>query len=556
VQTGTGMTLGIFMDNFFRFSIKNNLLAINFLLIFFLVWFFNIEILPFKNSGDFLFFVVLIFAFALYRPGWAFLFFIGTVALENITLIPKEMGLMLRPYQLLFFLILLAIAIRFFVKRLNFSLPKLRWYDAAIVLIGFSSFLSIAVASDRLLSLKLSVVVFSFILLYFLTRIFIQDVEDVSRIAPFFLSSSLVIIFYGIWQNILFAKGLNSFEVMPGRPNSTFSEADWLGIYIVILISAFYAIIFYLNKNSDNNKLSIFPPEADQPWAGNQILNPKSKKYFIFSILYITLLLSYILLIITVSRSAWLGVGIATVVFLLATLFFGWEMFWRQTVFIISAGIVSLLVVYVFHLTSFQLFNRIQSTGTGLQKITIACSSELSSDSELNSDSVIDNVSELEKYGCRHINLEDINQERDLGFEIREIYRTDPNINIRSVIYQKSLEQIKAHPILGIGWGNIGNILGKDERGTGLNSSNIFLEIWLGSGILGLIAFLSVWLYILGRSILGFFKAEDVLFKAFSLFVVISWLGLTVANLFNAGIMLGFLWVWMAIAISPSIEKS
>jgi O-antigen ligase len=122
-------------------------------------------------------------------------------------------------------------------------------------------------------------------------------------------------------------------------------------------------------------------------------------------------------------------------------------------------------------------------------------------------------------------------------------------VNIRAEIYKKSWQQIKTHPVLGIGWGNIGDVLGKDERGAGLNSSNIFLEIWLGAGILGIIAFLSVWVYILLKSVYAFFNTEDNLIKVFSLFIAISWLGITITNCFNAGILLGFLWVYMAIAL-------
>jgi O-antigen ligase len=91
--------------------------------------------------------------------------------------------------------------------------------------------------------------------------------------------------------------------------------------------------------------------------------------------------------------------------------------------------------------------------------------------------------------------------------------------------------------------------LGKDERGASLNSSNIFLEIWLGSGILGFIAFLSVWVYIFGKSIYEFFKSNSEILNIFSLFIATSWLGLTIANLFNAGILLGFLWVYIAVVL-------
>jgi O-antigen ligase len=260
-------------------------------------------------------------------------------------------------------------------------------------------------------------------------------------------------------------------------------------------------------------------------------------------LLYIFAILAFISLILTVSRSAWLGVGVASIFFAILILFRDRKIFWKTIIPIFLSGIASLAIVYVFHLTNFQLFNRVQSTASGLQKITIACSSEI------NSNFTINNVSELEKYGCRHINLEDIDQERGAGYKIREIYRTDPNVNIRAEIYKKSWQQIKMHPIMGIGWGNIGPILGTDDRGATLNSSNIFLEIWLGSGIIGLIAFLSVWVYILLKSVYGFFKTKDDLIKVFSLFLAISWLGLTVSNLFNAGIMMGFLWVWIAIAL-------
>jgi len=521
------------MDNFFKFSIRNNLLVVSVLLVFFLILFFNVGLLPIGNLGDFLFFIILTFAFAFYRPGWAFLFFVGAIVLENITLIPKEIGLMIRPYQLLGFLILLAVAIRFFTKRLNFTLPKLKWYDAAIILVGLSSFLSILIAENRFLSLKLSIVICSFVALYFLTRIFIQDTEDVFKIVPFFLGSSLVVIFYGIWQNILFSKGLNSFEVMPGRPNATFAEADWLGIFLVLFITIIYSLIFYFYVKKEDDKI------YDLRFTIYDL-----QKLFYF----LSLIITYVLLIITVSRSAWLGAGIASIFFAILILLRDRKIFWKTMLLIILSGIISLVIVYVFHLTTFQLFNRAVSTG-GLQKITVACPSEFDSELELSSNFTISHVSELEKYGCRHINLEDINQERDSGHRIQEIYRADPNVNIRAEIYKKSWQQIKTHPVLGIGWGNIGDVLGKDERGAGLNSSNIFLEIWLGAGILGIIAFLSVWVYILLKSVYAFFNTEDNLIKVFSLFIAISWLGITITNLFNAGILLGFLWVYMAIAL-------
>jgi hypothetical protein len=208
----------------------------------------------------------------------------------------------------------------------------------------------------------------------------------------------------------------------------------------------------------------------------------------------------------------------------------------------LAALAIAIAAVYVFHLTDFQLFNRAKSTGTGLQKITISCGKEI--DLPQN----ITDTAELKRYGCRHIDLEEIESEKAAKNYVREIYRNDPNVDIRSRIYQKSWQEIKKHPILGIGWGSIGPILGQDERGASLNASNIFLEIWLGAGLVGLLAFISILLYILFRAIAGYYQAQSTEQKAASIFIISSWFGLIVFNLFNAGIFLAFFWVWLGIS--------
>lgn len=265
----------------------------------------------------------------------------------------------------------------------------------------------------------------------------------------------------------------------------------------------------------------------------------------------------YILLILTVSRSAWLGALVVTILYLLIIFTNlklsprNWQ--WKNTLKIklqiLSSIILSIVIVYFFNLTNFQLFNRVQSTGTGLQKITISCHPEPSSKNFQELGSRIENLDELSQYGCRHINLEDIEKEKLAGNFVTEIYRPDPNVNIRGEIYQKSWQEIKKHLILGIGWGNIGNILGKDGQGAALNSSNIFLEVWLGAGILGLASFLLFWSYIITMSSLAFYKNRSV-FGVYPFFLILAWIALTIPNLFNAGIFLGLLWIFSGIAVS------
>jgi len=530
-------------------NIKTYLVLTNVLLVFFLILFNNLGVLPMR-TGDFVFFAILVLAFALYRPGWAFLIFIGTIALENIDLAPEKLGITVRPYQLIGGLLFLAIAIRFFSKKLYFKLAKLNWTDYLVFLIPLASLLNIFNSQTPKAELKFALILFSFIVIFFLVKNYIQNSYDLKKSLPFFLSSTFVIMLYGFWQNIRFAKGLNAFSVMPGRPNSTLTEPDWLGFYLVLVIACVYTLIYFFTQKSDEES--------------------KLSKRVSFLIIDVFLILAFALLLISVSRSAWLGTAAATIIFLVTIFtnlkfnFHDWQ--WKLTIKIklgiIFLFLVSLGVVYFFHLTSFQLFNRAVSTG-GAQKITIAC---LPAGEAGNSDcrdalqcvstgATIHDVSELAQYGCRHINLEEIEAEKNKGRVITEIERDDPNVSVRAEVYQKSWSQIKAHPILGIGWANIPEVLGKDPRGANLNSSNIFLETYLGSGLIGFLSLVILLGVIFVRALIAFFRETDLEQKTFALFILTSWTGLVVFNLFNAGIMLGFFWVWLGIVSALKAEK-
>lgn len=512
---------------------KTYLVLAVFLLVFSLVILNNFKVIPLR-TGDLIFFAILTLAFALYRPGWGFLFFVGTITLENINLTPENLGIMIRPYQFIGALILLAVAIRFLSKKLYFRLPKLERPDYLLLIVTISGFLSILNSPDKISSFKLAIIFATFFALYYLTRIYIQNSADIKKIIPFFIGSGIIIIFYGIWQNWRFMHTMSSFETMPGRPNSTFPEADWLGMFLVLFGSMIYSLIYHLLNDINNNEENF------------KVRKMKS------SFFYFLLVTNYILLILTISRSAWLGAFFMTFIFFWAILtnfrFKDWQ--WKKTIQIKLGVLLSLLlsivIVYVFDLTNFQLFNRIQSTATGLQKITISCQPKL----DCAVPQTIRDESELSSCECRHINLEEINIEKDKGYIIKEIYRKDPNVQTRSEIYKKSWEQIRNHPLLGIGWGSINSVLGKDGRGVGLNSSNIFLEVWLGSGFIGFLAFAIFWFYIIFIAIKNYCFDSENLQKTISLFIIISWFGLTIANLFNAGILLGFLWVWMGLSLT------
>ncbi|MDH4330653.1 MAG: O-antigen ligase family protein [Candidatus Moranbacteria bacterium] len=498
---------------------KTYLWVANLFLVFVLILFFNVNRLPFDNMGDFLFFSFIILAFGLYRPSWGFLVFVGAVVLENVNLAPAGIGINVRPYQLFGVLIVLAVGIKHFSNRLNFELLKMKWYDWAIIVFVASGFLSSLGSANKGLAIKQSIIIGSFALLYFLTRTFARNMKDLKKMAPFFFGSSFLVVLYAIWQNWMFQRGVSHFEVMPGRANATFSEPDWLGAFLVFVSALFLVIVFEVRKR---------------------------KNLFLSACSWAFLLFTFSALILTVARSAWLGAATVVGLFLVFVLMdvesgkvtFRWKRFLDHGLFVFSALFVSVLVVNVFNLTNFELGGRATSTTSGLQEITIACDSENPSVPE-----VIAVVKDLDGYGCKHINLEEIEQFEEKGIFVGKVQRKDPNVGIRARIYEQSWIEIRKNPILGIGWGNISEILGRDERGAGLNSSNIFLEVWLGAGILGLVSFLVIVGNVFWRGAEALRRNEKVTGMIFILGVS----AILIPNMFNAGIMLGFVWVFLGI---------
>lgn len=553
--------------------IKTYLVLGNVILAIFAIWFSNVGFLPFKNAGDFGFFVVLTLVLALYRPGWAFTLFIGMLALENVNLAAEALGMQIRPFQLLFFVSFLALIGRYLTKKMPFSLPKGHWIDVLPLLFVAGGFLSMLAAVNTSISFKQSIVAVSFVGMYFLARIFVQSFEDLKRIVPFFLSTGIVVCLYAIWQNFAFSHGWKSFEVMPGRPNGTFVEADWLGIYLVALLSIILAIIFYQSKKT---RISNFQETKTKQISNSNLQMFKYFGYsnfgdwvmFVFCHLYLVILLTA--LILTVSRSAWIGGIIVVLGYLKLVLLYGenesqksttsfWSSLWTmmkqkwnwkgwivESLKMVAILVLSLVIIFVFKLTNFQLGSRAQSSA-GLQKITIACANpDIAIPERINS------LDDLSNYNCRHINLEDIQKEESAGNIVREVFRPDPNVGIRAKIYQISFDQIKAHPVMGIGWGSISQILGTDSRGAGLNASNLFLEVWLGSGLLGFLSIVILFGWICILSISKFVKRTDI---GGLVFVMLGLFAIIIPNLFNSGIFLGFVWVFLGVAVGLLLEK-
>lgn len=537
--------------------------------------FLNFFFLFFGYSGlfpldhiDFSFFAALSFFFALYRPGWAFLLFVSTLSFETINLLPEVFSVSVRPYQLAGAAILAGLFVRFLRNRRSFPFARLRWFDALPLVFALGGFLACFFVAGFGEAFKQAMVVFSFVALYFLSRQFFGDARDARRVFSFFAISSVCAALFALWQSFRFTSGLSSFEVMPGRPNAFFAEPDWLGMFFVFVGSLALVCLFYFLEKSyfeKRKEFGIWKKEFYEKSGDSDRYGDVSSHFLFFVLSFLFLTLFILGLLLTAARSAWIGFALSSLSFL-AILLVGrylpdprglrWGLFVRGGIMVLSSFALALFFVWMFRLTTFDLWSRAGSSVSGMQEITVSCGAPVSIPER------IENVSELSLYDCRHIRLEDIEMEQLSGKFILTVLRPDPSIEARRDIREKTLETLREHWLFGIGWGNIGNILGMDERGASFNASNAFLEAWLGGGILAFLAFAALWILfpIFAVRVLFSFASDGdsgLLSRTVAAFFLFAWLGGTFFNFFNSGILLGFLWVWLGGIgmIAPSIRE-
>lgn len=515
-----------------------NIFLLGFLLIIVsLIWLDHFDVFHINVAGFVIIFIA-VMIMAIDRPRWVFWFFVGTLPLELISLTPEAIGVDLRPYQLLGITALLGYLIAVIRKRDGYSLPKIITADWLLLIVVVSGFVSAFFAPIISVSILQAFIVLSFFMLYVCTRFFVRTREDMKMPIYTFLLASLVVVLYAIYQNWCFANGCTHNEVMPGRPNATFAEADWFGMFTVFVIAALYASLFFFKR-------ALRSSGQDRGSVVVRFSRFYVTKELRFSfVIYIALIMIYVALLITVARSAWIG-AIGVLVVYLIFLAARYRAFVMMHFALITG--ISIFVAYIiiigFNLTTFEIANRAQSTG-GLQEITVACNSQQGV-AELSELGPLKDLQQLTQFNCRHIDLEAIPVVQEQGQFVTTVDRADPNVSVRKDIYAASFVLAKEHWLFGIGWGSSAHFLGNDDNGTALNASNIFLEIWLSTGIMGLGSFLAFIILLLLRATRSFFgdKKEEVL----SVLTILGLSAIMVPNLFNAGLLLGFIWVFFGI---------
>ncbi|MCA9365125.1 MAG: O-antigen ligase family protein [Candidatus Moranbacteria bacterium] len=495
---------------------------------------------------------ILMGAVSVWRYPWiALLLFIASLPHEIVSMTPTE-GLSFRPYQAMAVLLAVQIVQWFLIDKMAMKKIKrhLTWLDLLPALFAVGAVVASIVGDmSAKENVKDMLIALSFPFLYYTTRLILIQQEEkqkdgkeerkekiLTAVVAVMVVSAVVSVIIGVAQNILFQSGAESFATMPGRANAFFSEPNWLGTFLSLAV----AIIVIGLWDSLNKKDEI-------------------KKTIVYSGVLTILMVG---LLITVTRSAWLAVGGACAWLAVLILFSTIknkkskiisikDLAKTATIVTLSTALAVILVLQT-PLTSFDLFGRATSTA-GYQTITVSCEKPTELPRQ------IKEVGDLTQYNCRHINLEEIQEEKNLGKFVTRVDRSDPSINVRKGIYQETVDVLKEKWLTGVGWGNSSAIFGTDSRGAALNASNIFLETWVSGGFVSVIAIILLFIVIAIRSTKNFFSAKSVSEKMIGLGVSISVIAILVPNMFNAGIFLGFMWalfaVWVWLVEKPENKE-
>ncbi len=474
------------------------------------------------------FYGFLIFLAALYRLGWVGSLLLATLPLEMTSLLGAGAHISLRPYQYVTALLLVALFIQLLTRKIRFPLFSFHFIDGALGAILLGAFLAIPKALAPEKALKETLILLSFMALYSVWRFLLSQKK---WRALFVWSGGISIVIsltIALWQSVVFWRGGEAFMVMEGRPNGTFFEADWLGFFASLVVLLGMSLL----------------------WKSFYLKQPRrAPLVFLASLGLVTLPL--LILLLTVARSAWLAAFMGGGVLFCGGGYFVFRRWWKKKLLLLTTGTVLFIGIVTVSgalfsgLTHFDIGNRLTSTATGEQLITVSCAEQTLLPQ------VIANTDELSAYHCKHIRLEEKEMERAAGRSIQEVNRIDPNFHTRGTIYRQSFTLIKEHWLLGIGGGNSSLVLGTDERGAGLNASNLFLEVWLSYGLLGFVGLLAMIGYLFFTLTREMFQGSEKHLLGLALLVDIL-----VFNLFNAGMLLGVFFFLLAYLVYLSEEKA
>lgn len=416
--------------------------------------------------------------------------------------------LSLRPYQIIEFILLIFLAFYYFKRKIKpkeLLVPFRSPISKLLAVYFVVSLISLINSPDLKNGIQETLVLLSFLAIYWLVLFFIRTSKDVKNIFIVIIASGVMTAIIGLVQTLAYKFGLELIEVMPGRPNSILPEPDWFGLFMVFVFAVLLSLQYTIKS------------EDEVLW-----INLLKNKY----VYYIIQCLFFVSIILALARASWLA-GIALIGLYVFLIFIDknnhFSLAFIQGTKILTVFLISLGIIYVFGLTPFSLKNRFLSIATGEEIHAVIIDKETGKEIT--------------------IKKEKVKEYKNKGIEVIAKKVNDINFLKRKESFSNNSDIILKHPLLGIGFGGISSVFGQ-----GVNASNIFMEIWIATGVIGLIIFGLIFYLIFREWLVFFIKKRGKNNQPYLFFIILGLVVIIIPNIFNSGLFLGFFWVYLGIA--------
>lgn len=416
----------------------------------------------------------------------------------------------IRPYQIVTLILILLLAYQYLAKKItlsNLTRPFRSPVSKLLAAYFIVSVISLANTPNLKGGIQETLVLLSFLVVYWLVMYFVKTSWDAKLVLYAFLASGLVAAVVALAQVVAFKAGLGLIEVMPGRPNSILPEPDWLGFFMVFVLAISISVKHIIKPDQENQSTLLY-------LCHNKYSNT------IVSILF------YLTLILAIARASWLA-AIGIIAFYLFLIFIDksnpFSLAFTRGLYVALLILISLGIIQVFNLTPFPLQNRFLSIITRQEIHAVVTDPETGKEISIEKNK--------------------INEYKNKGVEVREQKVKDINIVKRTESFTNMYDIVLRHPILGIGFGGLQEVFGQ-----GTNANNIFFEIWVASGVVGLVLFALVFYCIFREWLFFYLKKRNAQNQAYLFFIILGLIAILIPNVFNSGLLLGFFWVYLGLA--------
>jgi len=299
---------------------------------------------------------------------------------------------------------------------------------------------------------------------------------------------------FALYQTLAFKFGLPDFMVFEGRVNGFLPEPNWFAIWHSAVLALLIPMTFFT------------PHWFARRWQ---------------PIWWLLIFFNLVVIILSLTRASWLALFVMGIVFYVLLV---WPARYAVRTALTHASkmagllLGAVVLIELFSLTQFSLYERAESI---LSRTT----------------------THYETTSGETITKEEAKNRDDV---VKKNVR-DVNVASRIEDYQTSLQLAREHPFFGIGFAGY-----KERVGETRNTSNLFLGALVAGGIPGLIAFTLIF-YRQVRDSIRYMRGKYFMLSTMMLNIILV-IGIT--GMFNNGMLLAFIWLFLGLSAALSFLPS